>query len=56
VERAEEAARTPVTAAFGDPGVGELTAAGDAVIGRIGELAREMRLLGSRVGAGELRP
>jgi uncharacterized protein with von Willebrand factor type A (vWA) domain len=54
VERAEEAARTPVTAAFGDPGVGELTAAGDAVIGRIGELAREMRLLGSRVGAGEL--
>jgi uncharacterized protein len=29
-------------------------AAGDAVVGRIGALAREMRLRGSRVGAGEL--
>ena len=29
-------------------------AAGDAVIGRVGALAREMRLRGSRVGAGEL--
>lgn len=28
--------------------------AGDALVGRIGELAREMRLRGSRVGAGEL--
>ncbi|MGH2910144.1 MAG: hypothetical protein ACRDK8_12710, partial [Solirubrobacteraceae bacterium] len=28
--------------------------AGDALVGRIGELAREMRMRGSRVGAGEL--
>ena len=41
-------------AMVGDLVAGDGTASGDAVVGRIGALARQMRLRGSRVGAGEL--